>query len=488
MTISMRQLASVARRKMTRFFAPILLVAAPFVVIFGGAEATGAPNIPIMSQARLSSSQLVAWFKASTGSPYRATVPIETLASYYIVEGQRAGVRGDIAFAQSVLETAWFSFPDAGYIRAGYNNFAGIGAFGPGLPCGAPTSNVKCWATAQLGVRAQMQLLRRYADPNSTQYNIGSTPVPELWNPASKFDYPGGTHGWAPTWQSLSGTWASSTTYSEKILALYDSALRLNGQPTGCPPQRLAIGSGARATQGCSAGEAMPGRAVASRAAGGYYVLNGNGAVTAGGGAPGGNGPLFGWDIARDIAVMPDGAGYVVLDGWGGLHRFGSATSLPRQPVASYWRGWDIARRVAITSTGAGVGILDGWGGLHSAGDAPTEVAAYWSGWDIARGLAFTPDNLGTYVLDGWGGVHTAGSATYAGAPYWFGWDIARDIETGPGGAGYAVLAAFGSIHGFGGAPSAGVPGYVAADVWRGVSVEGAGYRAVRNDGVTQTP
>jgi hypothetical protein len=231
----------------------------------------------------------------------------------------------------------------------------------------------------------------------------------------------------------------------------------------------------------------MPGRAVARRAQGGFYVLNGNGRVSAGGGAPGGNGPLFGWDIARDIAVMPDGGGYVVLDGWGGVHPFGTAAALPIGQLRAYWPSWDIARRVEITSNGQGLAVLDGWGGIHGAGNAPTMVRSWWHGWDIARGLAFTPDNRGTYVLDGWGGVHTAGNAVFGGAPYWPGWDIARDLDRQPGGNGYAVLSAFGSVHGYNGARTASVQGYIQADAWRGLLYGTGRYRAVRNDGVTQT-
>jgi hypothetical protein len=271
-------------------------------------------------------------------------------------------------------------------------------------------------------------------------------------------------------------------------MRLYNAMLAFNGQRTDCPPQALAVGGGASATVGCPVDIATAGRAIGKRAQGGYYVLNGNGRVTAGGGAPGGNGPLFGWDIARDIAVMPDGGGYVVLDGWGGVHPFGTAAALPIGQLRAYWSGWDIARRVAITSTGRGVAVLDGWGGIHGAGDAPTMVRSWWHGWDIARGLAFSRDNKGTYVLDGWGGVHTAGNAVFAGAPYWRGWDIARDLVKRPAASGYAVISGFGSIHAYGGAPALSIPGYIGADAWRGIDYSGPSYRAVRNDGVTQTP
>ena len=39
------------------------------------------------------------------------TVPIEVLAQIYLDEGARTGVRGDVAFAQSILETAGFANP-----------------------------------------------------------------------------------------------------------------------------------------------------------------------------------------------------------------------------------------------------------------------------------------------------------------------------------------------------------------------------------------
>ena len=64
-------------------------------------------------------------------------------------------------------------------------------------------------------------------------------------------------------------------------------------------------------------------------------MLNGNGAVTAYNGAPFfGSPPLADSDAFRDIAVMPDGQGYVVLDQYGLVHKFGSATSAATRRVA----------------------------------------------------------------------------------------------------------------------------------------------------------
>jgi len=228
------------------------------------------------------------------------------------------------------------------------------------------------------------------------------------------------------------------------------------------------------------------GRAIAVNPKGGFYVLSGDGSVTAKGGAPSFGSPRWPHkDLARDLAVMPDGAGYVVLDAWGGLHRFGSARVLPGG--SPYWRGWDIARRIEIAPGGGGYAVLDGWGGVHGVGVKVPRGLPYWRGWDIARGLAFAPGG-GVYVLDGWGGVHAAGGAPGLGGPYWRGWDIARDIATSSSG-GYAVLDGFGGIHVRGsGSLRAASGGYVRLDAWRGVAASSAGYMAVRADGMVIAP
>ena len=80
------------------------------------------------------------------------------------------GVRGDIAFVQSILETGWFSFAGS-QIPPDANNFAGINAFDgrPGLPNCSHGDSVpsRCFATPQHGVLVQIQLLRSYADPSA---------------------------------------------------------------------------------------------------------------------------------------------------------------------------------------------------------------------------------------------------------------------------------------------------------------------------------
>jgi hypothetical protein len=229
-------------------------------------------------------------------------------------------------------------------------------------------------------------------------------------------------------------------------------------------------------------GTAAVGRGVALHPDGGYYVLTSDGAVHAFDGAPHfGSVQLYGF--ARAIAVMPDGRGYTVLDGFGGLHHFGSATAL-RRLAGPYWSGRDIARDFAITPTGGGFILLDGWGGTHPRGDAPAGPAVWWPNWDIARGVAVTASNAGVYLLDGFGGVNTSGDARKGSSGYWRGRDVARSLAAATSGTGYAVLDGWGTLHGVGTAPDGGRP--TPGQGWRSVDVRGDEAVAVRGDGFSQ--
>ena len=73
----------------------------------------------------------------------------------YLSEGEIEGVRGDIAFAQSCLETENFSFKGSA-VTLDQNNFAGIGVTKNG-------EKGNSWKTPSLGIRAQIQHLKAYA-------------------------------------------------------------------------------------------------------------------------------------------------------------------------------------------------------------------------------------------------------------------------------------------------------------------------------------
>ena len=172
-----------------------------------------------MGAARLTPERLVAWFSArqpSTGS-FAATVPVTTLARYFVDEGTAEGVSGDIAFVQSVVETGWFRFN--GVVRASANNFAGIGATDT-------NPSPATFPDAQTGVRAQIQHLRAYGDPTAL-----TCTVPPLANPCVDPRFQLVTpKGKAPTWNQMgNGNWASASTYASSILSLHADALAFSG-------------------------------------------------------------------------------------------------------------------------------------------------------------------------------------------------------------------------------------------------------------------
>jgi hypothetical protein len=174
-----------------------------------GPEGSSADPVPtILGRAALTAAQLATWFDAS-GYLVETTSSIRELAADYISEGSAEGVRGDIAFAQAMVETGGFSSPDA--ITA--NNYAGIGhcdSCGSGLRFPSPLE----------GVRAQIQLLRTYADSTLTASQLAAPPVLASLDPAAQ-----GRRGCCTTWNALTGVWATDPNYGLTILDVYEEIL-----------------------------------------------------------------------------------------------------------------------------------------------------------------------------------------------------------------------------------------------------------------------
>lgn len=139
----------------------------------------------------------------------RLTVPLEELAAMFLEEGEAEGVRGDVAFAQSILETGSFTNPATGSkVVFTDNNFAGIGA------CDS-CEHGRVFRTAREGVRAQIQALRTYADPtvDSPDDYAHEMVLPKQleWIRAGK----------TPTWYELTGKWATGAAYGLHIFDVY---------------------------------------------------------------------------------------------------------------------------------------------------------------------------------------------------------------------------------------------------------------------------
>ena len=211
---------------------------------------------------------------------------------------------------------------------------------------------------------------------------------------------------------------------------------------------------------------------------------------------------VLGWLRPPLASQGQDGPGGFTLDGYGGVHPWGSA--IPVAQVAA-WPAWDIARGLVVRRGVDGGYVLDGWGGIHAFGAAPTAgPSALWPGRDVARGIALRADGRSGYVVDEWGGVHPFGGAPpVLATASWPGQDMARGIAVRPDGVSGYILDAWGGLHPFGGAPplppallspgldtargivlrSDGVSGWV-VDMWGVVhSIGGAPEVAVANFG-----
>ena len=78
--------------------------------------------VPVMGDSWLTAEQLAAWYRSTGHEPKLAPgTTIDDLARFYVEEGNAEHVRGDLAFAQGVIESVYFS------VAAG-NNYSGIGA------------------------------------------------------------------------------------------------------------------------------------------------------------------------------------------------------------------------------------------------------------------------------------------------------------------------------------------------------------------------
>jgi hypothetical protein len=126
------------------------------------------------------------------------STPIEDYARWFIEEGRAEGIRGDIAFAQAVLETGGFANNDT--VLA--NNFSGIGH------CDTCDSGWR-FPSPQMGVRAQIQLLKSYAVRKPVYAH--DLVDRRLRGPA----------GCCPTWGDLTTVWATDPTYAPKVMLIY---------------------------------------------------------------------------------------------------------------------------------------------------------------------------------------------------------------------------------------------------------------------------
>lgn len=136
------------------------------------------------------------------------------LAQIFLDEGAKEGVKGDLAYAQSLKETGYFKY--GGVVQPDYNNFSGIGAIDP-----TAIGNAARFATQSEGVRAQIQHLKAYA----------STDPLNLEQIDPRFHLV--TRGIAPNIEDLNGRWAvPGDGYGESIVDIYNKIAQVQTTQT----------------------------------------------------------------------------------------------------------------------------------------------------------------------------------------------------------------------------------------------------------------
>lgn len=160
----------------------------------------------IAGKAVATAAQMVDYIKAKRPNVEQSVIDMIPL---YISEGLIEGIAGDIAFAQSCVETGNFAFPrETCKVTLAQNNFAMMGVV-------AADSKGESFATPQIGIRAQIQHLKAYAssealvgacvDPRFKYVSRGSAPYVE----------------WLGQQENPNGKgWATAKGYGDRILAV----------------------------------------------------------------------------------------------------------------------------------------------------------------------------------------------------------------------------------------------------------------------------
>ena len=158
----------------------------------------------IMEKAVATAEQMKFYLKKKNPSVAQSVLDMIPL---YLSEGEAEGVRGDIAFAQTCLETGNFTFSGSA-VTLSQNNFCGLGVTQRG-------KKGLSFDTPQLGIRAQIQHLKAYAstdklrnalaDPRFRYVKRGCAPYVE----------------WLGQKENPQGKgWAAGEKYGEKILSI----------------------------------------------------------------------------------------------------------------------------------------------------------------------------------------------------------------------------------------------------------------------------
>jgi hypothetical protein len=430
--------------RLSAVFSVLMVVFASLVVAtrIPGASADVTTHTPVMGPNLLSAQQLARWYDQHHGS-VKPRIPaldnrVRALAQVFIDDGNVEGVRGDVAFVQSMIETGWLGFagsqipPDA-YNYAGINAFDGRASL-PNCRSGDAAPS-RCLGTPEHGVALQIQLLRSYADPTTRTMR------------GRLISAPSDRVGDAPLWEYFGGDncpcgkliWASASDYGLTVIQMYSQALADSGLAGACVPYSPAHSD--------------------QKSGNGYWevtsdsVVHPNGTAVFYGDMHGHalNAPLIGG------ASASKGSGYWLLARDGGIFTFGTAhfygsTGAMRlnKPITAMER----------TSDNRGYWLAASDGGIFTFGDAHFygSMGAHPYRLPIV-GIARTASGncYWEYATDG--AVFPFGDATSYGSPTPTPTPTASPVvsmQPTVTGKGYLMLTRDGHIHSFGDATSRG--------------------------------
>jgi N-acetyl-anhydromuramyl-L-alanine amidase AmpD len=121
--------------------------------ILDGKEDTVVSKTLIAGAAQATAEQMTAYIKSVNSKVPQSVIDMIPL---YLSEGRAEGIKGDLAFAQSCLETGNFTFKGSA-VTLDQNNFCGMAVTSNGMKGSS-------FPTPQMGIRAQVQHLKAYAN------------------------------------------------------------------------------------------------------------------------------------------------------------------------------------------------------------------------------------------------------------------------------------------------------------------------------------
>ena len=132
----------------------------------------------------------------------------------YLSEGKAEGVRGDIAFAQSCLETGNFTFKGSA-VTLDQNNFCGMGVTANGMKGNS-------FKDPKTGIRAQIQHLKAYANADALMQSCVDPRFQYITRGCAKY----------VEWLGIQENpnrkgWAAGAGYGEKILNILAQILKI---------------------------------------------------------------------------------------------------------------------------------------------------------------------------------------------------------------------------------------------------------------------